>query len=544
MSSTYTTSLTLTQIGNGEQSGTWGTTTNTNWQLIEDSVAGVAQVTVSGSTGATLSVANGTTDQSRNAVIVVTGSISTSVAIVAPLVKKVYIISNQTTGGFAITIGAATGSTVSITNGLTTLVYCDGTNFFSGITGFTGGNLNITGTINATGTITGANFATSGGVPQLTGGATGQIPYQTGPNNTGYTPAPTTGSYLTWTGSAYSWSTGSVTTATNLAGGGSWSVPYQTSAGNTLFLTPSGGTTLTLQWNGSSVSWAPGGAVSSFSAGTTGLTPNTPTGSAVVLGGTLNVANGGTGATSFASAGLLTTTTGAQLSGATFTGAIGSNSNILTSGQVGLSGTGLNYSRMVGSSVQLYDSNSSVYANQYGAVGIIANGYAPFSSNGGGAAPGADNTYSLGFSSLKWTAVWAVNGAIQTSDARLKTDVTPSPLGLNFISKLNPVSYRWISGGNVEDGTTTPTQIGGDTVDIKNFKDKPGVRTHYGLLAQEVKNVLDQENVGDFAGWVLEDINDPNSPQGLNYAQFIAPLIKAVQELSAEVTALKAKVGA
>ena len=120
MSSTYTTSLTLTQIGNGEQSGTWGTTTNTNWQLIEDSVAGVAQVTVSGSTGATLSVANGTTDQSRNAVIVVTGSISTSVAIVAPLVKKVYIISNQTSGGFAITIGATTGSTVSIATGLTT----------------------------------------------------------------------------------------------------------------------------------------------------------------------------------------------------------------------------------------------------------------------------------------------------------------------------------------------------------------------------------------------------------------------------------------
>ena len=538
MSSTYTTSLTLTQIGNGEQSGTWGTTTNTNWQLIEDSVAGVAQVTVSGSTGATLSVANGTTDQSRNAVIVVTGSISTSVAIVAPLVKKVYIISNQTSGGFAITIGATTGSTVSIANGLTTLVYCDGTNFFSGITGFTGGNLSITGTISATGTITGANFATSGGVPQLAGGTTGQIPYQTATNTTGFTPAPTTGSYLTWNGSAYAWSTGSVTTATNLAGGSANSVPYQTSSGNTSFLTPSGSTPLTLQYNGSTLNWAAAGAVSSFSGGSTGLTPSVPTTGAIVLAGTLAVANGGTGASSFASAGL------AQLSGATFSGAIGSNSNILTSGQIGLSGTGLNYARMVGSSVQLYDGNSSVYANQYGAVGIIAGGYVPLSANGTGTAPGADNTYSLGVSSLKWTAVWAVNGAIQTSDARLKTDVTPSPLGLNFISKLNPVSYRWISGGNVEDNTTTPTQIGGDTVDIKNFKNKPGVRTHYGLLAQEVKNVLDQENVGDFAGWVLEDINDPNSPQGLNYAQFIAPLIKAVQELSAEVEALKAKVGA
>ena len=295
MSSTYTTSLTLTQIGNGEQSGTWGTTTNTNWQLIEDSVAGVAQVTVSGSTGATLSVANGTTDQSRNAVIVVTGSISTSVAIVAPLVKKVYIISNQTSGGFAITIGATTGSTVSIANGLTTLVYCDGTNFFAGITGFTGGNLNITGTISATGTITGANFATSGGVPQLAGGTTGQIPYQTSANTTSYTPAPTTGAYLSWNGTAYVWSAGSVTTATNLAGGSANSVPYQTSAGNTSFLTPSGATPLTLQYNGSTLNWAAAGAVSSFSGGSTGLTPSVPTTGSIVLAGTLAVANGGTG---------------------------------------------------------------------------------------------------------------------------------------------------------------------------------------------------------------------------------------------------------
>ena len=327
MSSTYTTSLTLTQIGNGEQSGTWGTTTNTNWQLIEDSVAGVAQITVSGSTGATLSVANGTTDQSRNAVIVVTGSISTSVAIVAPLVKKVYIISNQTSGGFAITIGATTGSTVSIANGLTTLVYCDGTNFFAGITGFTGGNLNITGTISATGTITGANFATSGGVPQLAGGTTGQIPYQTATNTTGFTPAPTTGSYLTWNGSAYAWSTGSVTTATNLAGGSANSVPYQTSSGNTSFLTPSGSTPLTLQYNGSTLNWAAAGAVSSFSGGSTGLTPSVPTTGAIVLAGTLAVANGGTGSatqnfvdlttTQSSIAGSKTFTTGAAIKGVT-----------------------------------------------------------------------------------------------------------------------------------------------------------------------------------------------------------------------------------
>ena len=326
MSSTYTPSLTLTQIGNGEQSGTWGTTTNTNWQLIEDSVAGVATVSVSGTTGATLSVANGATDQSRKAVIIVNGATSGTNAIVAPLQPKVYLVSNQTTGGFAITIGAATGSIVTIPSGVTTLVYCDGTNFSSGITGFTGGNLSISGNITATGTVTGATFATSGGVPQLGGGATGQIPYQTGANATGYTPAPTTGSYLTWNGSAYAWSTGSVTTATNLAGGSANSIPYQTSSGSTSFLTPSGGTPLTLQYNGSTLNWAAAGAVSSFSGGTTGLTPNVPTTGSIVLAGTLALANGGTGSATQNFVDLTTTqnvggaktfTTGATIKGVT-----------------------------------------------------------------------------------------------------------------------------------------------------------------------------------------------------------------------------------
>jgi hypothetical protein len=220
--------------------------------------------------------------------------------------------------------------------------------------------------------------------------------------------------------------------------------------------------------------------------------------------------------------------------------------NITTSaGQVG-TGTApsLNYSRMVGSSVQLYDANSSVYGNQFGAVGFITNSFNPLAANSGGMGPGTDNVFSCGGAANRWTAVFAVNGTIQTSDSRLKTNVTPSPLGLNFISKLKPVAYKWISGGKVPDGTTTPTQIGNATVDMKNFKDRPGVRTHYGLIAQEVKQTLNELNVDDFAGWALENKNDPNSTQALNYGQFIAPLIKAVQELKAELDAAKAEIAA
>ncbi len=78
---------------------------------------------------------------------------------------------------------------------------------------------------------------------------------------------------------------------------------------------------------------------------------------------------------------------------------------------------------------------------------------------------------------------------------------------------------------------------------VKREVPRPGARTHFGLIAQEVKAALDQAGVDDFAGWVLEDKDDPNSTQSLRYDQFIAPLIKAVQELAARVAALEAQPG-
>ena len=499
MSSTYTTSLTLTQIGNGEQSGTWGTTTNTNWQLIEDSVAGVAQVTVSGSTGATLSVANGTTDQSRNAVIVVTGSISTSVAIVAPLVKKVYIISNQTSGGFAITIGATTGSTVSIANGLTTLVYCDGTNFFAGITGFTGGNLNITGTISATGTITGANFATSGGVPQLAGGTTGQIPYQTATNTTGFTPAPTTGSYLTWNGSAYAWSTGSVTTATNLAGGSANSVPYQTSSGNTSFLTPSGSTPLTLQYNGSTLNWAAAGAVSSFSGGTTGLTPSVPTTGSIVLAGTLAVANGGTGSTTLAGAGI------ASLSGNnTFTGSSGNTfSTPVAIGTTVSSIYNLSVTGQSGQPAQLLTS----FATSTGASGLLVN----MLGGNNNAEIFQYNGATVGVILVSSTATTYLT----SSDRRLKSDIVDLSDSGTLIDALKPRSFTWLPTGEKDTG----------------------------FIADEVQTVIPnavhgQPNEIDSQGKPLYQAVDMSTPE------MIANIVAELQSLRKRVATLEAKVGA
>jgi hypothetical protein len=161
--------------------------------------------------------------------------------------------------------------------------------------------------------------------------------------------------------------------------------------------------------------------------------------------------------------------------------------------------------------------------------------------NEGHTRPGADNAYSLGTGSFRWSAVYAVNGTIQTSDARLKTDIADSRLGLAFINALRPVSYRWITGGqDVIPSHDSPADNEGNPANIT--VSRPGMRTHYGLLAQEVRAALDVAGAGDFGGYIKMDVGDPESEEGLRYDQFIAPLIRAVQELTQRVATLEAQI--
>jgi hypothetical protein len=196
-----------------------------------------------------------------------------------------------------------------------------------------------------------------------------------------------------------------------------------------------------------------------------------------------------------------------------------------------------------------FASTTSIYLNATPAVVIAVSNSTAFESRSTlnvsykGISPSGDNAtgLSLGTTGARWTEIWAANGTIQTSDSRLKTDIQNSNLGLNFINQLRPVSYKFISGGKVETGEIIETPVPGtDNVHREPvYEDVPGVRTHYGLIAQEVKTTLDNLNTGDFGGFVLGDKTDPNSRHHLRYDEFISPLIKAIQELSAKVTALE-----
>lgn len=131
MASTYSTSLRIQLIGTGDQSGAWGTSTNNNLgTLIEQAITNVGSITLSGSTY-TLSSYNGITDESRNAVLVFSGSLGAACTVVAPAVPKTYIVRNNTSGGKNVIMSVGVGSTVTIANGQTVIVYSDGSNFYS-----------------------------------------------------------------------------------------------------------------------------------------------------------------------------------------------------------------------------------------------------------------------------------------------------------------------------------------------------------------------------------------------------------------------------
>jgi hypothetical protein len=159
--------------------------------------------------------------------------------------------------------------------------------------------------------------------------------------------------------------------------------------------------------------------------------------------------------------------------------------------------------------------------------------------------PGIDNLQDIGSSSYRWDDIYATNATIQTSDERMKTDITDSKLGLDFVRELNPVSYKWVNykaqhntfdAGYDEDGAYYETTTTGTIEHVFN-------RNHYGLIAQDVEAALTKLGIdtSDFAGYVYDEKSDS---YGLRYNEFIAPMIKAIQEQQGIIEKLESRLEA
>lgn len=141
--------------------------------------------------------------------------------------------------------------------------------------------------------------------------------------------------------------------------------------------------------------------------------------------------------------------------------------------------------------------------------------------------PLLDNSMRLGNTSFRWTTVYATTGTINTSDRNQKENIEVSDLGLDFIKDLTPVKYKWID-----------IKPQGE-IDMHIHK-----RKHYGLIAQDVLEVLNKNGIStnDFAGYIEDKDEKENITYGLRYTEFISPMIKAIQELSEKVEALDTRI--
>jgi len=279
--------------------------------------------------------------------------------------------------------------------------------------------------------------------------------------------------------------------------------------------------------------WAAGGAVSSFSAGTTGFTPSSPTGSAVVLGGVLNTTNGGTQVSSSGASGNVLVSNGtvwtsqtpssaglASLTGTNnFTGA----NNYSTAATIVMTGSSVGDQR-IGVNYSTYSSGLSATALQLGTSGAgmywdpaVGPGLAIITPGFGGNAKFINSGYNYqGNNNASWQT---------TSDVNIKTNIHPITGVLEKINALKPTHFE--------------------------YKDKAG-ETRTGFIAQEFETVFPGHvTTEDAPEQYLQYLPEGTTTIKTLTMDLIPYLVKAVQELSAkidaqaaEITALQAKVGA
>ncbi|SFM08980.1 tail fiber domain-containing protein [Pelosinus propionicus] len=190
--------------------------------------------------------------------------------------------------------------------------------------------------------------------------------------------------------------------------------------------------------------------------------------------------------------------------------------------------------------------------------------------------PSTTNAYTLGDSTHLWSQLYAATATINTSDRNAKTDIEDLDLGLDFINSLRPVEFKY----KVRQNVVTPEQTGTETVEIAPERKEivivtpavydeqgklitdavteeviipaetreepvfeevvtplPGIRPHAGLIAQEVEEALNGKDIGIY-------IIGEDGSYGLRYEEFIAPLIKSVQELTVRIKDLESKISA
>jgi len=221
------------------------------------------------------------------------------------------------------------------------------------------------------------------------------------------------------------------------------------------------------------------------------------------------------------------TITGSSISGGTVSGTTGSFSSTVTGSQ--------------------FKSNSNSSVVGFGSTQVYLRGGGGTDFEAGGInvsyhtlRPSSDNVYDLGSISYRWDDVRATNPTIQTSDINLKENIVTTDLGLDFVNDLTPIEFTWRSfGGGIEDGEEVAAA-------------PAGTRTHLGFSAQDIKEKLithkgADQNIAVYTESQYDEDFDSETMTnefGLRTAELIPVLVKAVQELSTQISDLTARIEA
>lgn len=172
---------------------------------------------------------------------------------------------------------------------------------------------------------------------------------------------------------------------------------------------------------------------------------------------------------------------------------------------------------------------------------IFSDGFTGCTVVGNGAMCSGNNQVQLG-SNL--SNIYTTSGIQNMSDMRDKTEVRDTVLGLDFISRLRPVDYKWNCRQDYIVSSQTTKSADGFIVpvleELPNDGSKTRSRFHHGVIAQEVKTVMDTLGI-DFGGYQDHSIKGGKDQLTVAYTELIGPMIKAIQELNDRVKDLEGK---
>jgi len=486
---TYSNSLKLALIGDGEQTGVWGATTNTNLgTLLEQAICYQTSITMSAGSDYTLSNLNGAADESRSAVIIINGVQSGSNSVICPAKQKLYIITNNLASSATAYFKPAGGTALAILTGTTVIAYCTGSEMVA---------------VNYVNSSTYASVAV--GAANLTGGTANALVYQSGVGVTTYLAPGTSGYVLTSGGSGappYWNPSGTATLASNLAGGGAGQIVYQSGANTTQFLS-AGSTGQVLQSNGTAApSWitftgATQSGNNTFS-GTNSFTNATPVtfGVAPTVGGNSVLTSGTNTSATFSSSvtspiyyvgntsnyinqssGEITFITGGTQANKFNSSGLGTN-NIVAAGSIGCGN--LFYGNFNLTVKGTTPGQSCAYFESYSG-----------GSSGIGVNVVGGSTYAMVFqyNATSSGAIAVTSGATSyqtTSDRRLKSNITPLTNAGSIIDAMQPREFIWDATGKTARGFIAdelqqiiPGAVGGEP----NAVDEDGKPIYQGIDA-------------------------------------------------------------